>query len=308
MKKKIIVEIAEGLGNQMFMYANAFSLSKKLNYELLIDDTSGYSKKKNIQRSHSKYMLHYFEINEIISPNIYKYDNHIKRVKKKIEIISEKFNYKKKFLIEKNIKINGKKIAQNFELPDAKYLRNILYLQGNFEDQNYFKKYRNDIIQLFKPKKKFLKENQEIINKLKNTNSVSIHIRQHKYSEQKHEKINKIKIEQSKKFTLDLIDYINKSVLYFKKNISDPVFFIWSNDFDGIEDLFKNDKFIFIKNNDSINDFHLFSFAKHFIVGGSSYHWWGAWLNMNPNKICVCPLSLNPSDNPNFYPDEWIKI
>ena len=46
MNKQLIVEIAEGLGNQLFMYAHAFSLAKKINYELLIDSTSGYSKKK----------------------------------------------------------------------------------------------------------------------------------------------------------------------------------------------------------------------------------------------------------------------
>ena len=46
MKKKIIVQIAEGLGNQLFMYAHAFSMSKKLGYELLIDNKSAYSSKK----------------------------------------------------------------------------------------------------------------------------------------------------------------------------------------------------------------------------------------------------------------------
>ena len=44
--KRLKVEIAEGLGNQLFMYANAYALSKKLGYDLLIDNTSGYSKKK----------------------------------------------------------------------------------------------------------------------------------------------------------------------------------------------------------------------------------------------------------------------
>ena len=38
--KKIIVRIAEGLGNQLFMYSHAYSLSKKLGYELQIDNTS----------------------------------------------------------------------------------------------------------------------------------------------------------------------------------------------------------------------------------------------------------------------------
>ena len=33
---KIIVRIAEGLGNQLFMYANAFALSKKINYNFFV--------------------------------------------------------------------------------------------------------------------------------------------------------------------------------------------------------------------------------------------------------------------------------
>jgi len=44
--KRLIVEIAEGLGNQLFMYSYAYALSKKLGYDLLIDNTSGFSKKK----------------------------------------------------------------------------------------------------------------------------------------------------------------------------------------------------------------------------------------------------------------------
>ena len=47
MKNNIIVQISEGLGNQFFMYAHAYALSKKLEKKLLIDDTSGYYKNKN---------------------------------------------------------------------------------------------------------------------------------------------------------------------------------------------------------------------------------------------------------------------
>ena len=56
MSKKIIVEIAEGLGNQLFMYAHAYSMAKKLNYELFIDNKSGYSlKKKHIKKTSKIY-------------------------------------------------------------------------------------------------------------------------------------------------------------------------------------------------------------------------------------------------------------
>ena len=55
MSKKIIVEIAEGLGNQLFMYAHAYSMAKKLNYELFIDNKSGYSLKKHIKKTSKIY-------------------------------------------------------------------------------------------------------------------------------------------------------------------------------------------------------------------------------------------------------------
>ena len=51
MNKKIIVRIAEGIGNQLFMYAHAYSLSKTINYDLFIDNTSGYFKKKKSSKN-----------------------------------------------------------------------------------------------------------------------------------------------------------------------------------------------------------------------------------------------------------------
>ena len=46
MQYNIIARIAEGIGNQLFMFANAYYLSRKFNYNLLLDNTSGYFKKK----------------------------------------------------------------------------------------------------------------------------------------------------------------------------------------------------------------------------------------------------------------------
>lgn len=46
MKRQITVQISEGLGNQLFMFANAYAISRKYNYDLLIDRKTGYLKKK----------------------------------------------------------------------------------------------------------------------------------------------------------------------------------------------------------------------------------------------------------------------
>ena len=57
-----------------------------------------------------------------------------------------------------------------------------------------------------------------------------------------------------------------------------------------------------------MQDFFLMTQCKNFIVGPTSFHWWGAWLSNNDNKICVRPQDINPSNNTNFGPDSWIKI
>ena len=308
MDKILTVEIAEGLGNQLFMYAHAYSLSKKFDYKIQIDNTSGYYKKKNRLRDHQNYMLHYFNIDQNLALSTYRYDNIFKRNKKKLQIFIDKFSSKKKFLIEKKTKINGIKSAKSFTDLDYRKLSNLIYVQGNYEDYNYFNFIRKDLIKMYKPLNKYLKPNNEIIEKLNKSNSVSIHIRQNKFSEQPHEKKDKKKVKLSKIFSDKLVQYINKSVEYFEANVDNPVFFIWSNDFTNLEKYFNKSKFNYILGNDPINDFNLFTYSKHFIVGGSTFHWWGAYLNENPNKICVVPSNINPSGNPNFYPNDWKKI
>ena len=79
--KKIIVRIAEGLGNQLFMYSHAYSLSKKLGYELQIDNTSGYFKTKNRLRN---YELDKFNISTPTCDDNDKFDTYPKDFKRKL--------------------------------------------------------------------------------------------------------------------------------------------------------------------------------------------------------------------------------
>ena len=79
--KKIVVKIAAGLGNQMFMYANAYTLSKKYSLNLTIDNTSGYfQKNRTLSR---EYKLDIFNISSKKSCSVDKFDNYLKHFAKK---------------------------------------------------------------------------------------------------------------------------------------------------------------------------------------------------------------------------------
>jgi hypothetical protein len=281
------------------MYAHAYALSKKINYDLYIDNTSGYFQKKNQIRS---YELDKFNINTSLSDKKYRFDNFLlnlnRNLLKKIDI----YKTNKSFLIESK---DRNKITNYYDTAKLNF-SNILYVEGYYETEKYFKDFANDLKKKFTINEKYLEKNNKYIDLVKNSNSVSISVRQHRFSERR-----QINYSKSIKFTQNTADYINKAVIFFKNKIPNAKFFIWSNDFTGLNEYFDENEFIFIKNNinKSINDFNLFKYAKHFIVGPTSFHWWGAWLNQNRNKICVRPPdNLNPSNNKNFWPESWIKI
>ena len=309
MKPVITVQISEGLGNQMFMYSFAYSISKSLGYDLFIDNKSGYSRDKNLYRSHQKFMLNSFNIVGKLAPDDMIYNTSFKRFKKKFSIFLDNFKYKKKFLIEKQYKRGSNKIAQEFIHIDKSKISNNLYIQGNFENHKYFNHLRSDLCKILIPNSDLIKENNPLINKIKNSNSISLHIRRNRFSDQLNlKKINDMK--KSENFTSNIIKYINNSLDIINSKVNNPEYFIWSNDHENILPLLNklNINNFTLVNNDVINDFNLFRYCKHFIVGPSSFHWWGAWLNENPNKICIRPIDINPSNNENFWPKDWFPI
>ena len=94
--KKLIVRISEGLGNQMFMYAHSYSLSKKFNYNLFIDNTSGYFKNKNQTRN---FKLNYFNISGQLAEKKFKFDTYGKDIKRKFLKKTDFFKRKKMYCL-----------------------------------------------------------------------------------------------------------------------------------------------------------------------------------------------------------------
>lgn len=299
----LIVRIAEGLGNQLFMYANAFALSKKINYNLLIDNESAYFKKKNIE----KYQLHNFNISSNICQDRFKFNSYIKDFKRKFLILSNSFRKEKIFLLEKK---NNFKKTRYFDFTKNSFSR-VLFIEGHYETEKYFRDYKDQLRLEFSLKNSnFYKKNRYFELIKKNPNIVSICIRQNRFSERINNKFNKNNIIASENFTKKTIDYIFRAVTYIDNKFDNMKYLVWSNEFKDLRNYFPEKKFMFVENqeNKSLNDFYLLLNCKNFIVGPTSFHWWPAWLNSSSNSLILRPKDLNASNNQDFWPNNWISI
>lgn len=107
------------------------------------------------------------------------------------------------------------------------------------------------------------------------------------------------------------------------QKIPNPHFFIFADDIEYVKKYFKTDYDVTYVGMDKNNpdriylDLELIKNCKHDIVINSTYSWWGAWLNENPDKIVIAPqpwfadresrIQYNSSDE-DVLPEEWIKI
>lgn len=94
-----------------------------------------------------------------------------------------------------------------------------------------------------------------------------------------------------------LTGYFKRAVRYIRKYADNPKFFIfcdpdsvsWAHENANILGLdMKKDEIHFVnwnKSEDSFRDMQLMAACKHQVITNSSFGWWGAWLNTNPNKI-----------------------
>ena len=74
--------------------------------------------------------------------------------------------------------------------------------------------------------------------------------------------------------------------------IENAIFFLFTNDINWVRDNIYEEGMIIVdcnKGNRDYQDMFLMSQCKHNIIANSSFSWWGAWLNKNPEKIVISP-------------------
>jgi hypothetical protein len=286
-----IVVIFNGLGNQMSQYA--FYLSKKsINpatyYIDFCTDHNGAELNKvfNIPYKQTSFQKRLFIIFRILV---------VKKIKifKPLQALLNSFNYN---IIEENFNY----IFNRNYLSPAK---NITFYFGGWPSEKYFLNVRDEILKEFTFTKPTDVENTLHVAGITNSNSVAIHVRRGDY-------LNANNLELFGKVCTKA--YYEKAIATIKAKVENPHFFVFSNDIDWVEANLKMENCTYVTCNSGTKswiDMYLMSICKHNIVANSTFSWWGAWLNTNPDKIVISPSRyLNNDEYTDFYPETWIRL
>lgn len=182
------------------------------------------------------------------------------------------------------------------------------YLEGYFQSWKYFNDIRDTIITDFSYKEEPRGANKLVLNKILNDdNSVSLHIRRGDYVTNKN---------TSNFHGLKDMDYYKAALKEIKRKVKNPNVYVISNDPKWCKkNLDLGVPTTIIDNNNDVTggaeDMRLMRACRHNIMANSSFSWWGAWLNENPDKIVIAPQQWfnDPSiDTSDLIPEGWIRL
>lgn len=276
----IITRITDGFGNQLFMYACGYATAKRVGTSLAMDTTILDT---NPTRRFELNNLN-LQCEKIIS---------LKNIRGKwIKVVYRKMMHR---CLRRKYKVYVEKTPYKFE-KDILAVRDNTYISGYWQSPKYFSEYREDLLKIFTPQYSQARAALDYIKRVTSCNSVAIHIRLGDY--------------QKLGNCLELSFY-RKAIEFIQTSTSNPVFFIFSDDILEAKRILQNidGKFIFVSydsENLTLDDFFIMRSCKHQIIANSSYSWWAAWANENPEKIVICPEKGEWSGD--FYPESWIKI
>ena len=276
-----LIKMTGGLGNQMFIYALYLSMKQQhIDVKIDLSDMVHY------------HVHHGYEMHKVFGlPHV---EITINQTLKKIV----------EFLFFKTIL--ERKQHGRLEPYFGKQLYPLIYYKGFYQNERYFANCKNVIREAFKfDMQKANNASLQIMNVMNNDkHAVSLHVRRGDYLEPKTFKYSGC---------VCTTKYYQRAIDRMLEHDSETHFYVFSDGMDWVKDnleLPENTTFVDCnKGEDSWQDMMLMTHCKHNVICNSTFSWWGAWLNDNPNKIVICPNKWSVyEDASKFVPDGWIKV
>ncbi len=298
----VLLHLKGGLGNQMFEYAAGIALATHLGVEFKLDKSYYDNKEYEGDALTQFYDIPYFR--DILN----NFETNAKTATPQ-----EANQYQPGFIGKVIDRLTPRQFRTVYrETPyifDPKFfkLRKNVLLKGYFQSEKYFKNYADVVRKQLTFNKQVRDRDINVANQIQQQTSVSIHVRRGDY----------VKNPTASQILGSMqMDYFLKAKTIIEETLAGPVnYFIFSDDIEWTKTQFNEwGNVIYIDKsfgNTEVDDMYLMSCCHHNIIANSSFSWWGAWLNSNPNKLVVAPkkwFNQPGIDTKDILPEEWITI
>lgn len=298
----IIIQLAGGLGNQMFQYALYLQL-KSLGREVKLDDVSGFVQDKQREPALAPFGVAYErptkkELQKMLDSSMLPWQ----RVRRKL------FGRHKKSYFEESKRF----------LPEVLTWDDI-YLEGYWQSEEYFRAVADQVREAYDTDRliDWLKREGQwedggersaaaYLQKINNGCSASIHVRRGDYLTPENQALFGGICTEA---------YYREGIRRMRERYPACRFYLFCNDRewesgrnwidDGVERLILSGD----QRHRDYAEFVLMSRCRHHILANSSFSWWASYLNPNPQKTVLVPDQwLNGTDCRDYYRGDMQKI
>ena len=292
---QIVVRQISGLGNQLFQYAAGRYFARRYGADmrLAVDsrgaNANGYSRPFLLNQYSITSPCHPLTTMERLmlspKPQLRLAGNTLRRLTRTqivVEQVEQRYKFLSDLLLEKD--------AQT------------VFLVGYWQAYRFATEVENELRSEFTLRTPPTGENLRLLGQIQDAeHPVSLHMRRGDY------------VLGTDGFIALSVDYYKRAMYSLKERVTNPRFFVFSDDIEfAKKSLPEDEPIVFVNHNDSSSaheDLRLMSSCRDHIIANSSFSWWGAWLNPRRDKTIYSPRYWHLHRNHSLselLPADWV--
>lgn len=303
----IISWLTGGLGNQMFQYAAGLALAEKHRTVLKLD-VSWFQSYREYE-AHNRYALSCLNITEQFATQ-----EEIDRVGGFSTTRTERWATKlaRALRLRRLAAAGSGKGRRFYPAAEGRYqadfeqLSDNTYIAGMWQSERYFASIAPLLRLHFSFRYPAPASVNAVAEQIRSGSSVAVHFRRGDY-------LRNPAFQQ----TMGVVgyEYYHRAIAQLQAELPAFTVYIFSDDIDTIEREFRPTvPHVFVRATQpwhAYDKIRLMSLCEHAVISNSTFAWWGAWLNPNPQKIVIAPdpwLVGKPDECVDTIPTTWRRL
>ncbi|HVS11907.1 MAG TPA: alpha-1,2-fucosyltransferase [Planctomycetota bacterium] len=262
----ILARVEGGLGNQLFIYAAARALALRSGTQLRLDVLNSYPR----DRFGRRYQLDEFNIAAALAM-----EAEVARYRPE----SRGFYWRRK--LDRRLPFSWRSIIEERSLFEPRLLdlrpHGDVYLMGYWQREEYFRGQAPAIRRELTLRREPSAQNAALAERMRQCESAFLHVRRTGYAHRLSP------------------GYYAAALELLYKRAEEPRLFVFGDDLDWARrelPLPEGTQFVEHNGEDrNVEDLWLMTRCRHAILANSSFSWWGAWLNTEPDRVVIAPAT-----------------